>query len=119
MSTMLFTGFEILILSEPMVTVRPLRVSADIDKSLQGKSGEIRQLVMKSFCSRPCSSNATIVAVPTLLTVKSLPAAVTRTEQGRMSVQSLSSKVADDVAPESITQESTCLSPEVKKTKVK
>lgn len=97
-----------------LCTVTPFLVKEDIETSLQGN--EMRQLQKDSFTWRPCSSRAVTTAVPILVTVNWEPAAVTCTSQLRMSTQSFSSKVAEEVAPESSTQASMCLSTEVRNT---
>ena len=107
------------ILFPVIVAVSPFFVSADNDNNLHGNSGEMRQLDTKIFCSLPRSSSAVMRAVPIFVTVNSLPAAVTRTSQSRTLSQSDSSKVAEEVAPESITHDSKWASIEVKNTKLK
>ena len=83
-STTSLTGFVMRILLLVMLTSTPFLVSTDIDTSLHGNKGEMRQLENVIFCWRPCSS-----------------------------------KVAQEVAPESSTQASTCCSTEVRNTKPK
>ena len=117
-STTSLTGFVMRILLLVMLTSTPFLVSTDIDTSLHGNKGEMRQLENVIFCWRPCSSRQLTTAVPILCTVNWEPAAVTCTSQGRMLTQSCSSKVAQEVAPESSTQASTCWSTEVRNTKL-
>jgi len=72
--------------------------------NLYGNLCEMRQLLNVTGCMRPFSSNALSLAVPILFTMNVLPAAVTEILQLRIFEQSCSENVAQQVAPESITQ---------------